>query len=113
MLDAAANVSTGQVTFAARNSEFGSTKIKEGEIISLDNGKLTITDREDPVRAAYKLIKNMADKDTSFITIIYGADVSTDDAERCFDMVQSKFSGVDITLVNGGQPVYYFIISIE
>ncbi len=113
MLDAAANVSTGQVTFAARNSEFGSTKIKEGEIISLDNGKLTITDREDPVRAAYKLIKNMTDKDTSFITIIYGADVSTEDAERCFDMVQSKFSGVDITLVNGGQPVYYFIISIE
>ncbi len=113
MLDAAAGVSTGQVTFAARNSEFGSTKIKEGEIISLDNGKLCITDREDPVKAAYKLIKNMADKDTSFITIIYGEDISAQDAERCFDMVRSKFDEVDVTLVNGGQPVYYFIISIE
>ncbi|MGN0442102.1 MAG: DAK2 domain-containing protein [Acutalibacteraceae bacterium] len=113
MLDAASSVSTGQVTFAARNSEFGSTKIKEGEIISLDNGKLCITDREDPVKAAYRLIKNMADKDTSFITIIYGEDVTTEQAEKCFDMVQSKFGSVDVTLVNGGQPVYYFIISIE
>lgn len=113
MLDAAANVSTGQVTFAARNSEFGSTKIKEGEIISLDNGKLCITDKDDPVKAAYRLIKNMSNKDTSFITIIYGADVTTEQAEKCFDMVQSKFDDVDVTLVNGGQPVYYFIISIE
>lgn len=113
MLDAAANVSTGQVTFAARNSEFGNTKIKEGEIISLDNGKLCITDKDDPVKAAYRLIKNMADKDVSFITLIYGADITTEQAEKCFDMVQSKFSGVDVTLVNGGQPVYYFIISIE
>lgn len=113
MLDAAANVSTGQVTFAARNSEFGSTKIKEGEIISLDNGKLCITDKDDPVKAAYRLIKNMSNKDTSFITIIYGADVTSEQAEKCFDMVQSKFGDVDVTLVNGGQPVYYFIISIE
>lgn len=113
MLDAAANVSTGQVTFAARNSEFGNTKIKEGEIISLDNGKLCITDKEDPVKAAYRLIKNMTNKDVSFITIIYGADITSEQAEKCFDMVQSKFSGVDVTLVNGGQPVYYFIISIE
>lgn len=113
MLDAASSVSTGQVTFAARNSEFGNIKIKEGEIISLDNGKLCITDKDDPVKAAYRLIKNMADKDTSFITIIYGADVTTEQAEKCFDMVQNKFSGVDVTLVNGGQPVYYFIISIE
>lgn len=113
MLDAASSVSTGQVTFAARNSEFGSTKIKEGEVISLDNGKLCITDKEDPVKAAYRLIKNMADKDASFITIIYGEDITSEQAEKCFDMVQAKFSGVDVTLVNGGQPVYYFIISIE
>ena len=59
------------------------------------------------------MIKNMADKDTSFITIIYGEDVTTEQAEKCFDMVQSKFGSVDVTLVNGGQPVYYFIISIE
>lgn len=113
MLDAASSVSTGQVTFAARNSEFGSTKIKQGEVISLDNGKLCITDREDPVKAAYRLIKSMAGRDTNFITIIYGEDITQEQAEKCFDMVSSKFSGVDVTLVNGGQPVYYFIISIE
>lgn len=113
MLDAAANVSTGQVTFAARNSEFGNTKIKEGEIISLNNGKLCITDKEDPVKAAYRLIKSMAKKDVNFITIIYGADITREQAEKCFKMVQSKYCNVDISLVYGGQPVYYFIVSIE
>ncbi|MGN0550993.1 MAG: DAK2 domain-containing protein [Acutalibacteraceae bacterium] len=114
MLDAAADVSTGQVTFAARNSEFGNTKIKEGEIIALDNGKLTITDKDDPVKAAYKLIKNMVKKDTSFITVIYGEGITQEQAEGCYKLVQAKFgSGIDVTLVNGGQPVYYFIISIE
>ena len=105
---------TGQVTFAARNSEFGSTKIKEGEIIALENGKLCITDKDDPVKAAYKLTKSMVRKDTSFITIIYGEDVSDEDAQACLKQVQAKYgSSVDVTLVNGGQPIYYFIISVE
>ena len=114
MLDAASGVMTGQVTFAARNSEFGSTKIKEGEIIALENGKLCITDKDDPVKAAYKLTKSMVRKDTSFITIIYGEDVSDEDAQACLKQVQAKYgSSVDVTLVNGGQPIYYFIISVE
>lgn len=114
MLDAASGVSTGQVTFAARNSEFGSTKIKEGEIIALENGKLCITDKDDPVKAAYKLTKSMVKKDTSFITLIYGEDVSEEDAQACLKQVQAKFgSSVDVTLVNGGQPIYYFMISVE
>ena len=114
MLDAASGVATGQVTFAARNSEFGSTKIREGEIIALENGKLCITDKDDPVKAAYKLTKNMVRRDTAFITIIYGQDVTEEQAQECLRLVQTKYgSGIDVTLVNGGQPVYYFILSIE
>ncbi len=114
MTDAIENVSTGQVTFAARNSEFGSTKIKKGEIIALNNGKLCITEKEDFVKATYRLVKLMVKKDSSFITLFYGEGVSEEKAQNCFNIVNSKFgSNVDVTLVKGDQPVYYFIVSVE
>ena len=113
MMDAARAVATGQVTFAARNSEFGHHKIKEGEIIALENGKLTITEKT-PVRAAVKLAKNMIKHDTSFVTLIYGSDVSEEDAQEAYEAIQDRFgSRVDVSLVNGGQPIYYFVLSVE
>ncbi len=113
MMDAARAVATGQVTFAARNSEFGHHKIKEGEIIALENGKLTITEKT-PVRAAVKLAKNMIKHDTSFVTLIYGSDVSEEDAQEAYEAIQDRFgSKVDVSLVNGGQPIYYFVLSVE
>ncbi|MCR5653644.1 MAG: DAK2 domain-containing protein [Ruminococcus sp.] len=113
MMDAAKAVATGQVTFAARNSEFGHHKIKEGEIIALENGKLTITEKT-PVKAAVKLAKNMINHDTSFVTLIYGDDVSEEDAQEAYEIIQDKYgSKVDVSLVNGGQPIYYFILSVE
>ena len=113
MMDAARNVGTGLVTFAARNSEFGGKKIKEGDIIALENGKLTITEKS-AVKALVKLAKSMVTRDTSFITLIYGEDVEEEDAQKAFDELQDKFgSRADISLVKGDQPVYYFILSIE
>ena len=114
MVDSLTRVATGQVTFAARDSEFGSTKIKQGEIIALENGKLTITDKESYVKAAVKLTKNMVNKNTSFITVIYGNGVTEEEAEQTCEQIKAKVgNGVEVTLINGGQPVYYFIISIE
>lgn len=113
MLDAASDIATGQVTFAARDSEFGSTKIKEGEIIALDNGKLTLTEKT-PEKAAYKLIKNMIKRDTSFITVLYGEDTSEEAAGALENQLQSKYGkDIEITFINGGQPIYFYIISIE
>lgn len=113
MMEAATKVKTGQVTFAARNSEFGGFRIKENDIIALDNGKLVFKDKT-PVRAISRLAKSMCNKDTSFITLIYGSDVTEEEAEEAKRMISSKVgSNVDITLVNGGQPVYYFIVSVE
>lgn len=113
MSDSLSTVDTGLVTFAARDSEFGGKKIKEGEIIALENGKLTITEKT-PVKAVYKLAKNLVKKDTSFITLIYGDSVSQDEANEALHMLQEKFgSAIDVTLVDGGQPVYYFILSVE
>ena len=113
MMDAAHNVDTGLVTFAARNSEFGGRKIKEGDIIALQNGKLTITEKS-AVKALVKLAKSMVTRDTSFITLIYGEDIEEEDAQKAFDELQDKFgSRADVSLVKGDQPVYYFILSIE
>ena len=113
MMDSAQNVGTGLVTFAARSSEFGGKKIKEGDIIALENGKLTITERS-AVKALIKLAKNMVSRDTSFITLIYGEEVSEEDANKAYEELRDKFgSRTDISLVKGDQPVYYFILSVE
>lgn len=113
MTQAAKAVSTGQVTYAARNSEFGSTKIKEGDIIALNNGKLTHKEK-DPVRAVVKLAKDMINRDTSYITVIYGEGISESQANLALQAIQSKAgSDIEVTLIDGGQPVYYFILAVE
>ena len=113
MMDSAQNVGTGLVTFAARSSEFGGKKIKEGDIIALENGKLTITEKS-AVKALVKLAKNMVNRETSFITLIYGEEVSEEDANKAYEELRDKFgSRTDISLVKGDQPVYYFILSVE
>ena len=113
MTSAAKKVSTGQVTYAARNSEFGNTKIKEGEIIALNNGKLTHKSK-DPVHAAVKLAREMVNRDTSYVTIIYGNGITDAQADSALQSIQSKVgSNVEVSLINGGQPIYYFILSVE
>ncbi len=113
MLNAARNVSTGMVTYAARNSEFGGTKIKEGDIIALNNGKLTHKDK-DPVHAVIKLAKDMTERDTSYISVIYGEEVSEAQANAAFEGIKAKVGGdVEVTLIDGGQPIYYFMLSVE
>lgn len=113
MAEAFANVSTGQVTFAARDSEFGGFKIKENEIIALDNGKLVFTEKN-PVKAITKLTKSMVHRNTSFITLIYGKDISDEQADEALQAIKSKVnSHIDVTLIKGEQPVYYFIVSVE
>ena len=113
MMNAAKNVSTGQVTFAARDSEFGYMKIREGEIIGLDNGKLTVTSST-PNKALLKLARNMIDKDMSFVTLISGEGISEEDAAAAVEMLEDKFSDqVDITYIKGDQPIYYYIMSVE
>ena len=105
-------VSTGQLTFAARDSDYEGHNIKEGDILALDNGKLSFTER-DVTKAAYKLTKKLADSSSAFITLIYGTDVDSKDAEAVHQLVQNKFPNAEVMLVDGGQPVYYYIISVE
>ena len=113
MMQAAKNVATGQVTFAARDSEFGAKRIREGEIIGLNNGKLTVTSSS-PNKALYKLAKSMINKDMSFVTLISGEGVSDEDAAAAVEHLETKFADqVDITYIKGDQPIYYYIFSVE
>lgn len=112
MLDAAANVRSGQVTYAARNSDFDGKKIKEGEYLSLLESKLCANSRklDDAVK---KMVRELCKKDCSFVNIIYGEDMTEEDAARIEKMVCKEAPEAEITIINGGQPVYYFIISAE
>lgn len=106
-------VKTGQITFAARDSEFDGEKIREGDILALENGKLAFVE-DDLEKAAYKLTKRLVSSDSEFITIIYGSDVTDVQAESLRMRVEEKFGQrLDVNLILGGQPVYYYIISVE
>ncbi len=119
MMKAADAVSTGSITFAARDSDFENRAIKEGDILALDNGKLAFTDST-VAHAVTKLTKNIANarrlsgKGVSFITLMYGEGVTEEEAEAAKSAISAKLgSDVDVTVLNGGQPVYYYFISIE
>jgi len=113
MLEAAGNVDTGLVTFAARDSEYGGHTIRHGDILGLKNGKLEYIEK-DPVAACVRVTRSFATKHTSFITLIYGEGITQEQAEEAKHTLENKLhSDVEITLVDGGQPVYYFIISVE
>jgi DAK2 domain fusion protein YloV len=112
MTDALERVSTGSVTFAARDSDFEGHAIKKGEILCMENGKLAFVEK-DLSKAAYKLTKKLVKGDSTFITILYGADVTDEAAEALYKQVSAKYSNIDVNLINGGQPVYYYYISVE
>jgi len=114
MSKAAEHVSTGQITFAARDSDFDGHNIKQGEILALENGKLAFVEK-DIIKASTKLAKSLIKKqdDCAFVTIIYGADATAEQAEKIEAAIKAKYDDIEVAVVNGGQPVYYFIISAE
>ena len=113
MTKAFEKVQTGLITYAARDSEFEGHAIKEGEILALDNGKLAFTEK-DINKATVKLTKKLCKSGANYVTVIYGSDVTEENAEQLQQLLQSKLSDkIEVMLVNGGQPVYYYIISVE
>lgn len=107
------NVGTGSVTFAVRDSEFDDKKIRQGDILAMENGKLAFVER-DLTKALIKITKKLLKSDSSYITVIYGSDVTDDAAQQAYETLKSKLdSDLEIVLVNGGQPIYYYIVSVE
>ena len=112
MKDAMGNVRTSEVTYAARDSDFDGFAIKEGDYMALADGQLFGT-----ARSMSDLLEKLALADSQqqadFINIFYGEDVSEEDANQALDLFQRLCPNAEITLLSGGQPVYYYMISAE
>ena len=112
MTEAAANVTTAQVTYAARNSDFDGFAINAGDYLALTDGKLFGTERElDGLLD--KLAALAAEKGAEFITVFYGDGISEADAQHAEQRFIDACPEAEVSLLPGGQPVYYYIISIE
>lgn len=111
MLEAAKHVCSGQVTYAARDSEFDGKKIKQGEYLSLCEGKLCANGKETSV--IKKLAREMVSDDSAFATVIFGEGVTEEQAAEVENLLHKENKEMEINVIDGGQPVYYYIISVE
>ena len=112
MNEAMEAVRAGQVTYAARNSDFDGKKIKEGEYLGLCEGKLAANSKRqhDVIK---KLIRELVSADSTFATIIYGEGVTEEEAAKVEELFRKENHDLEITVIHGGQPVYYYILSVE
>ena len=112
MTESLSTVTTAQITYAARNSDFDGFDIKEGDYLALEDGKLFGTDS-----ALDVLLSNLAadakERESTFISLYYGEDVSEEDAQKAAGIFQDICPDAEIAVLLGGQPVYYYIISME
>ena len=112
MDEARQNVRTSEITYAARDSDFDGFEIHEGEYMALADGQLFGTDQ-----AISALLERLAQADSQqqaeFISIFYGEDVTEEQAQEALDIFQKQCPDAEITLLAGGQPVYYYMISAE
>jgi len=112
MTEAAGMVKTGLVTYAVRDTSSNGLEIKEGNLIGLSDKKIVATGT-DMAEIILTLVADLYDSDSSVITIYYGSDVKEEDATKISDMLTEKYSDCDVMLQSGGQPVYYYTISVE
>lgn len=112
MSEAIKNVITGQVTFAVRDTEFNGTEISKGDIIGLSD-KDILSAGTDINEVSKKLIDKLMDKEMSIITLMYGEDISEETANELADLLTESYPDMDIEVIHGGQPLYYYIFAIE
>ena len=112
MNNAITNVKTGQITFAVRDTQIDDLEIKEGDILGLTEGKITTTGKN-PEEVLKALAEEMCDDDTEFLTVYYGEDVSEETAEELAEFLEEEYPDVEISMKNGSQPLYYYILSAE
>ncbi len=106
------NVKSGQVTYAVRDTELDGKVIKEGDIMGIgDSGILAVT--KDVNETAMELVEAMMDEDSELITVYYGEDIHEPDAQKLCEDIESSFTDCEVELQYGGQPIYYYMISVE
>ena len=112
LMESLTMVKSGQVTFAVRDTVMNDVEVKEGNIIGIAESKLM--DAGDSVdEITTSLVEKLVDEDSAIITLFYGEDVTEEDAYNLRDELEEKFEDLDIELYYGGQPLYYYLISVE
>ncbi len=112
MMEAAAGVRSGQVTYAARSSDFDGRKIKKGDYLAMVEGRL-VGNGKNVTTLLKRMAEEMAGTETQYVTIFYGQDVVEEDAEKVKAIFEKAMPQAEVTLLSGGQPVYYYLISAE
>ena len=112
MTDCLSSVTTAQITYAARDSDFDGFAIKEGDYLALEEGKLFGTDSSLDT-LLHKLAEDAAGREASFISLYFGEDVQEADAQKAGALFEELCPGAEVAVLAGGQPVYYYIISME
>ena len=112
MLQEIANVKTGQVTYAVRDTVVDDKDIKEGDYMGIgDSGILSVN--QDMKQCFAQMVDQMVDEDSAIVSVFYGADVSESEAQELADAVEEKYPDLEVELQAGGQPVYYYVVSVE
>ncbi len=112
MTESLSTVTTAQITYAARDSDFDGFEIKEGDYLALEEGKLFGTDGSLDTLLE-KLAADAVERGASFISLYFGEDVSEEDAQKAAQVFETACPDAEIAVLSGGQPVYYYIISME
>ena len=112
MTDCLSSVTTAQITYAARDSDFDGFAIKEGDYLALEEGKLFGTDGSLDT-LLHKLAEDAAGREASFISLYFGEDVQEADAQKAGALFEELCPEAEVAVLSGGQPLYYYIISME
>ncbi len=112
MDESAQRVRTGTVTYAVRDSEFEDLHIKQGDIIGLYNGKIVVAGNNIH-DVAYDLMQQIVTEDDELITVYFGKEIQQDDAQQLTDEIADRYDECDVEMHDGGQPLYYYLISVE
>lgn len=112
MTESLSNIKVGQITYSLRDTEIDGIKIKKDDLIGLFEGKITVS--EEKIEETFeKLISQLVDEDSSIVSVYYGEDVNEEDASKLVDKITEKYEDVEVELIYGGQPLYYYLISVE
>ncbi|MBQ5599432.1 MAG: DAK2 domain-containing protein, partial [Lachnospiraceae bacterium] len=112
MVEEMGRVHTGQITYAVRNTNIDGMEIREGDIMGIgDSGMLAV--EQDVETAVLKTLERMVDEDSELISVYFGVDVEEADAESLLEQIEEAYPDCEVELNNGGQPVYYYLLSVE
>ena len=112
MTDAISRVKTGQITYAVRDTRIDNKEIHEGDIMGIGDAGILAVGR-DRLQVAEEMVAEMVDEESEIISVYYGEDVSEEDAEALSDSLTEKYPECEVELNQGGQPIYYYLISVE